>query len=61
MKRYTNKYSLRPWFVKSVLVIDHLIDIAEATLREIVIPAFAVATACGGIAVALLKITGVIA
>lgn len=61
MKRYTNKYHLRPWVVKSVLVIDHLIDMTEATLIEVVIPAFIVVTACGGIAVSLLKLTGVIA
>lgn len=55
-RKYTNKYHLRPWLVKTVLVVDNIID----GIVEIVFPAFIVATACGGIAIMLLKITGVI-
>lgn len=64
MKRYTNKHHFRPWVVKSILVADFMIDAFTETLKflgGIVFPAFLLGTACGGIAVALLKITGVIA
>jgi hypothetical protein len=63
MKRYTNKYHLRPWVIKSVLVTDCIIDGITETVKfigGIVFPAFLLGTALGGIAVALLKITGVI-
>ena len=62
-RKYTNKYHLRRWVVKSVLVTDCIIDgIVEALkfFGEIILPAILVGTACGWIAVALLKITGVI-
>ena len=63
MKRYTNKYHLRPWVIKSVLVTDCIIDGITETLKflgGIVFPAFLLGTALGVVAVALLKITGVI-
>ncbi len=63
MKKYTNKYHLRKWLVKTILTVDFIIDTIVETLKllgEIVIPAFLVGTACGGIAIALLKITGVL-
>jgi hypothetical protein len=62
-RKYTNKYHLRPWVVKSVLVTDCIIDGITETVKfigGIVFPAFLLGTALGGIAVALLKITGVI-
>lgn len=62
-RRYTNKYHFRKWVVKTILTVDHIIDgIIEALkfLGEIVLPAFLLGTACGGIAITLLKITGVI-
>ena len=64
MKRYTNKYHLRPWVIKSVLVTDCIIDGITETVKfigGIVFPAFLLGTALGGIAVVLLKLTGVIA
>jgi len=63
MKRYTNKYHLRPWVIKSVLVTDCIIDGITETVKfigGIVFPAFLLGTALGGIAVVLLKLTGVI-
>ena len=63
-RKYTNKYHLRRWVVKSVLVTDCIIDGITETVKfigGIVFPAFLLGAACGGIAVALLKITGVIA
>ena len=63
-RKYTNKYHLRPWVVKSVLVTDCIIDGITETVKfigGIVFPAFLLGTACGGIAVVLLKATGVIA
>jgi hypothetical protein len=62
-RKYTNKYHLRRWVVKSVLVTDCIIDGITETVKfigGIVFPAFLLGTALGGIAVALLKITGVI-
>jgi len=64
MKRYTNKHHFRPWVVKSILVADFMIDAFAETLKflgGIVFPAFLLGTALGGIAVVLLKLTGVIA
>ena len=63
MKRYTNKHHFRPWVVKTILVADCIIDGVTETLKllgGIVLPAFLLGTALGWIAVALLKITGVI-
>jgi hypothetical protein len=63
-RKYTNKYHLRPWVVKSVLVTDCIIDGITETVKfigGIVFPAFLLGTSLGGIAVALLKLTGVIA
>jgi len=63
-RKYTNKYHLRPWVVKSVLVTDCIIDGITETVKfivGIVFPAFLLGTALGGIAIVLLKITGVIA
>lgn len=69
-RKYTNKYHLRPWVVKTTLAVDCIIDGIVETLKsgeiflilgEIVLPAIVLATALGGIALALLKITGVIA
>jgi len=64
MKRYTNKHHFRPWMVKSILAADFMIDAFTETLKflvGIVLPAFLLGTAFGGIAVVLLKLTGVIA
>ena len=64
MKRYANKHHFRPWVVKSILVADFMIDAFAETLKflgGIVFPAFLLGTALGGIAVVLLKLTGVIA
>jgi len=64
MKRYTNKHHFRPWVIKSVLVTDCIIDGITETVKfigGIVFPAFLLGTALGGIAVVLLKLTGVIA
>lgn len=63
-RKYTNKYHFRKWVVKTILTVDSIIDIITETLKflgEIVLPAFLLGTACGGIAIALLKITGVLA
>ena len=67
MKKYTNKYHLRKWVVKTILAVDFIIDAIVETLNFFwwfVLPAFllgtVLGTALGGIAVALLKITGVI-
>lgn len=63
MKKYTNKYHLRSWVVKTILTVDCIIDAVTETLKflgAIVFPAFLLGTALGGIAVALLKMTGVI-
>lgn len=63
MKKYTNKYHLKKWVVKTILAVDSIIDAIVETFKflgEIILPAFLVGTACGGIAVALLKITGVL-
>ncbi len=67
MKKYTNKYHLRSWVVKTILAVDSIIDGIFETLKFLccfVIPAFlfgtVLGTALGGIAIALLKITGVI-
>jgi hypothetical protein len=63
-RKYTNKYHLRRWVVKSVLVTDCIIDGITETVKfigGIVFPAFLLGTSLGGIAVALLKLTGVIA
>lgn len=62
-KKYTNKHHFKPWIVKTVLIADCIIDGVVETLNflgAIVLPAFLLGTALGGIAVALLKITGVI-
>ena len=62
-RKYTNKHHFRPWVVKTILTVDSIIDgIVEALkfFGEIILPAILVGTACGWIAVALLKITGVI-
>lgn len=64
MKRYTNKHHFKPWVVKSILVADFMIDAFTETLKflvGIVLPGFLLGTALGGIAVVLLKLTGVIA
>ena len=63
MKKYTNKYHFRSWVVKTILTVDFIIDGIFETLKflgVIVLPAFLLGTALGGIAVALLKMTGVI-
>jgi hypothetical protein len=63
MKRYTNKHHFKSWVVKTILVADFMIDAVTETLKflgGIVFPAFLLGTACGGIAVVLLKMTGVI-
>jgi hypothetical protein len=62
-RKYTNKYHLRPWVVKTALAMDCIIDGVVETLKllgEIIFPALLLGTALGWIAVALLKITGVI-
>ncbi|MBO5627997.1 MAG: hypothetical protein J5965_02825 [Aeriscardovia sp.] len=62
-RKYTNKYHLKPWVVKTILVTDCIIDGIVGTLKflgEIIFPAFLLGTALGWITVALLKITGVI-
>ncbi len=64
MKKYTNKYHLKPWVVKTILTVDCIIDGIVDTLKflgGIVLPAFLFGASFGGIAVVLLKITGVIA
>lgn len=55
-KKCTNKHHFRKWVVKTILFVDSIID----GIVEIVFPAALVAIACGGIAIALLKITCVI-
>ena len=63
MKKYTNKYHFKKWVVKTILTVDFIIDGIVETLKfigAIVLPAFLLGTALGGIAVALLKMTGVI-
>jgi hypothetical protein len=62
--KYTNKYHFKPWLVNTILIADCMIDGVVETLKflgKIVFPAFLLGTACGGIAVVLLKATGVIA
>lgn len=62
-RKYTNKYHLKKWVVKTILAVDSIIDGIVETLKfigAIVLPAFLLGTALGGIAVALLKMTGVI-
>lgn len=63
-RKYANKHHFKPWVVKTILVIDCIIDGVAETLKflgGIVLPAFLLGTALGGIAVVLLKLTGVIA
>jgi hypothetical protein len=63
-RKYANKYHLRPWVVKSVLVTDCIIDGITETVKfigGIIFPALLLGTALGGIEIILLKITGVIA
>jgi len=62
-RKYTNKYHLKPWVVKTILVTDCIIDGIVETLKflgGIIFPAFLLGTTLGWIAVVLLKITGVI-
>jgi len=62
-RKYTNKYHFKKWVVKTILTADCIIDGITETLKflgEIVFPAFMLGTALGWVAVALLKITGVI-
>ena len=62
-RKYKNKHHFRPWVVKTILTADCIVDGITETLKflgGIVFPAFLLGTALGGIAVALLKITGVI-